>query len=281
MIFAAGAVLAVVLYFLFTMRQNKALYMETVGVIEATEVEISSKINGRIVWLCCKEGDRVKAGGIVVRLDSKEQAAGVDEARASLKKAQAEIQRLEVLVSEARKDLFRIESLYKEGVAAEKELDSAKTDHDALGSELNSAKARKDEAAAHLKLLAAALKDTEIESPIDATVVYKAFESGEMVSPGTAVYTLHDTENIWARVDIEESAMNRINLGGRAGISAPAFPGKEFQAEIIEIGMVGGFATQRDVTRGRPDIKTFRVKVGIKEHPELLRAGMTVKVRIF
>jgi len=311
--------------------------IETTGLIEATEVGLSPKIAGRIDWLCCKEGDEIKAGALAIRLDDKELKAKVEQGRkaliaaqASLKiseanlenaklevdtvkaevqAAEAEVARMNALTEDAKKNLQRVSGLFKDGLISEREMDTAKTTYDANSAQLDSAMARKRAADAKLKtsisnikaseaqvssakakmqesqaglnVLETQLKDTEIISPIDGVIVYKAFETGEVINSGASIYTIHDFKNIWARVDIEETTVGEIRLGNKAVITASALPDKEFNGEVIEIGREGEFATQRDVTRGRSDIRTFRVKVGIQEPNGLLKSGMTVKAKIY
>lgn len=311
--------------------------IETTGIVEATEVGLGPKIAGRIDWLCCKEGDAVKAGELAVRLDDKELKARVlqgrkslkaeeaslniseanlenarleiDAVRAEVQTAEAEVARTNALAEDAKKSLQRVSGLFKDGLISEREMDAAKTNYDANNAQLDSVRARKraadvklkislssirtseaqvssarakvEESQAALNVLEAQLKDTEIISPIDGVVAYKAFETGEVVNAGSSVYTIHDLKNIWARVDIEETKIGDLRLGNTAKITASAMPDKEFSGEIIEIGREGEFATQRDVTRGRSDIRTFRVKIGIGKPDGLLKSGMTVRARIF
>ena len=216
---------------------------------------------------------------------------------------------MNALAEDAKKNLQRVSGLFKDGLISEREMDSAKTNYDANYAQLDSAMARKRAADAKLKtsisnikaseaqvssakakmqesqaglnVLETQLKDTEIISPIDGVIVYKAFETGEVINSGASIYTIHDFKNIWARVDIEETTVGEIRLGNKAVITASALPDKEFNGEVIEIGREGEFATQRDVTRGRSDIRTFRVKVGIQEPNGLLKSGMTVKAKIY
>ena len=323
--------------FRFIRTEKPSDCIETTGLIEATEVGLASKIPGRIDWLCCKEGDSLKAGTVAIKLDNRELLARVKQGRKALKAAEAslkiseanlenarleidavkaevqaaeaEVARTTALAEDAKRNLNRASGLFKEGLTSEREMDAAKTNYDANYAQLDSAKARKRAADAKLKtttanikaaeaqvasararmqesqaalnLLETQLKDAEIISPIDGVVVYKAFEKGEIVNAGASVYTIHDLKNIWARVDIEETIVGEIRLGNPAKISASALPDKEFSGEVIEIGREGEFATQRDVTRGRSDIRTFRVKIGIKEPQGLLKSGMTVKVKIY
>ncbi|MBI5893988.1 MAG: efflux RND transporter periplasmic adaptor subunit [Deltaproteobacteria bacterium] len=324
-------------YIRFTQNKKAVDYIEAAGIAEALEAELASKIPGRITWLCCKEGDAVKADSLAIRLDDKELKARVeqgkealnvakasvdisranlenakleiDTAKAEVRTAEAEIARMNALTEDAKKNMQRVERLFKEGLISEKDMDAAKTNYDANSAQMDSAKARKMAADARLKnsianikifeaqlsstktkvqesqaalsLLETQLKDTEITSPIDGVIVHKAFELGEMANAGASIYTIHDLKNIWARVDIEETDIGKIKLGSKADVFLESMPQKGFIGEVIEIGREAGFATQRDVTRGRSDIKTFRVKVGIKESNGLLKPGMTVKARIY
>lgn len=308
--------------------------VSTTGVMEATEVELSPKIAGRVAWVCCKEGDAIKAGDIAVRLDSDEIKARVEEKRAALTGAEsgiteakvalenafaqkesarfdleaagAEVKRAEALLNEASENVERARGLFKDGYMAKKELDAAEAAFASASAVLSTAKARsrssqavlrnsevnikaararidsagskKAQAEAELRVLLAGLADTVITSPINGVVVYKAFEAGEFVTPGAPVYTIDDLSNIWARADIEESGIQKVRLGAPAKVSLPG--GASYDGKVIEIGEVGSFATQRDVTRGRPDIKTFRVKVSVAGHNGALKPGMTAEVRI-
>lgn len=329
-------IMIAVVYFTIIRKGAAPDYIETTGVMEATEVELAPKISGRIEWLCCAEGDSIKAGTTAVRLDSRELKAKVEEARASIlesektiaesevnlenskvleeaarfdvKASEAEVERTKALVNDAKDNLDRAKGLFKDGFLSKKDLDSAQTAYDANNAQfetslarrsgsyaglknaatntraalarISTAKARKARAVAQLKVALAQFNDTDIISPIDGVVVYKSYELGEYVNPGASIYTVDDLKNVWARVDIEETSVDRVKLGARALIFTPGQPEKAFEGRIIEVGVVGGFATQRDVTRGRPDIKTFRVKAGIIKPDGALKPGMTVMVRI-
>lgn len=335
--FVLAGIIAVLAYFKLRQPVKPSDCIESTGLIEATEVELSPEIPGRIDWLCCQEGDQVKAGILAIRLDDRKLKAKVRQGKESLKDAEAALQlseanlenaRLEVdavradeqaadaevarvtaLAEDAKKNLQRVSGLFKDGLISEREMDAAKTNYDANSAQLDSAAARKtaadvklkttianikaveaqvssagakaQEARAGLNLLETQLQDTEIISPIDGVVVYKAFETGEVVNSGASVYTIHDLKDLWARVDIEETMIGDIRLGNKAKITAPALPDNVFNGKVIEIGREAEFATQRDVTRGRSDIRTFRVKIGIKEPQGLLKPGMTVKAKIY
>ncbi len=333
---AAAVIVFLAVYLLLLRPDGPKGYVESTGVMEATEVNLSPKISGRIEWLCCEEGGKVEAGALAMRLESAELLARVEEGRAALaaagealaearvslenamaakesagfevEAARANADRYSALTEEAKGNLSRAEGLFKDGFIPKKELDAARAAYDAnaallasAGAEfkgagarlrnaeagikaararISSAEARKQQAGAQLKVLESVLSDARVHSPIDGVVAYKAFETGEFAASGAPVYTVYDLKDIWARADIEETAIRKIRLGGRAEVRA-AGDEKVFEAKVTEIGEVGGFATQRDVTRGRPDIKTFRVKAAIIEPEGFLKPGMTVELRIY
>lgn len=311
-------------------------YTETAGIVEGREVNLSPKLPGRISGICCKEGDNVRAGDIVASLESADINALVNEAKASvesaradvkaasatvenhrasligieadIKNAEAEGERAKALMVDAERQMKRAKELYKKGFIAKAEEDTATTNFEAAMaifkastekiksllahrdaslsilsasiSQLKSVKARLKQAEANLSYQEAHLSDTIIKTPISGVVVFKAMEQGEYVSPGITILTIVDLADLWVRIDLEESYIGRIGLGDVVRLSIDGMPGRFFNGRIIEIGKLGDFATQKDVTRGRQDIKTFRVRIKPIEGMGVFKPGMTVNVRI-
>lgn len=330
------AMVSASLFFFFSKKEKKAEAVSTTGIVEGTEVNLSSKVSGRISEFCCKEGDRVSAGHAVARLEgddikaSVEQAiagimrvkaditssdaavknseANIKSADAEISSAEADMERLKVEMEEALRQRERKERLYEGGFISKSERDIGTTSYesskasynasdarlrasfskkDAAASQLNSsvsllasAKARLKEAEAALNIQEARLKDTEILSPISGTVVFKGMEAGEVVSPGVTILSIVDLEDLWVRADIEETLIGRVRVGDEAVISIDGMPGISFKGTVAEIGREADFATLKDVTRGRQDIKTFRVKVKMEDKTGTLKPGMTVKVKL-
>ena len=136
------------------------------------------------------------------------------------------------------------------------------------------------ESEANLSYNIAKFDDTTMTSPISGTVVLKSLEKGEMVSPGMTVLTIVDMGDLYVRVDIDETLINSIAIGGEALIKAEGNSNAVFKGTVSEIGRYAEFATQRDVTRGRQDIRTFRVKIKPGDTGGRLKPGMTVEVEI-
>ena len=337
-IFIAIAVLIIIIVFIF-FYFNKGKRSETIkstGIIEGTEVNLSSKVSGRISSMCCNEGDSVKEGEVAIKLESddlsalvKQASAGVERARAEvkvsesaignakanivtaeadIKTAESDLEKVRVQMELAKSETDRSNALYKKDFISKESLDIAVTAYNAsvadytssksrlasayskrdaamsqlntAESQFNSAKADLKQSEANLSYTLARFADTTITSPISGNVVFKALEKGETVSPGVTILTIVDMKDLYARVDIDETLIDSTIPGSEVVIRAEGTPERKFNGKVYEIGRYAEFATQRDVTRGRQDIKTFRVKIRIGNAGGMLKPGMTVEVEI-
>ncbi len=266
--------------------------IQTTGIIEATEVNVSSAITERIKEVKFEEGDHIKEGEIAITLDDEKRSAEYEQAEANLEvakanqlNAEAETEKAKVKVEDTKRDLDRISKLLEKNLVSQNDKDKAKTNYDLAVADLNKAQAQETlanasvkQAQATLNLAKTNLEDTVIKSTLSGVVTLKAFEPGEMVPQGATVLTIVETKNIWARVDVEETDVAKIRLGDIAYVKVDALPKEEFKGRVVEINSEGEFATQRDVRRGKQDIKTFRVKVKIDEPKGFLKPGMTAQV---
>lgn len=310
--------------------------VRTSGIIEGPEVNLAPKTAGRISEICCNEGDRVQKNQIVIRLESADLAAAVeqskagveraqanigvvessinyaqaniDTAEAEIKSVQADVEKAKIQMDDSDSKLERSQSLFQQKFISQEALDTAATAHAALVSEYSSQKSKLVEAEykrdasiaqlsttrnqlqlahsdlrqaqATLAYNRAKLADMSIATPVSGTVVFKALEKGETVGPGVTVLTVVDLASLYARVDVDETLVDKIEVGGDVTIKTNGTSGKQFKGKVSEIGRYAEFATQKDVKSGRQDIKTFRVKISFQEPLGLLKPGMTVDVEI-
>jgi HlyD family secretion protein len=324
------------LYIYYAHRGKAAPAIRVTGIIDGYEVNLASKVAGRISWECCNEGDAVGKGQVAVRLDSEDVKASVEQAAAGIEKtnadmktaeaairsaeanmksagadaesARADIDRAFAQMDESKKEMERSSELYKKEYIARQSLDQSVAAYDvnaaaykaskeqlnaanerrkaaeaqlgATVSQLNSSKAAVAAAVANLAFYRSKLADTVITSPVAGTVIYKSLEAGETVSPGVTIMTIVDLNGLYARVDIDETKIGGVVLNSPAFVKVDGMPGKVFRGKVSEIGRYAEFATQRDVVRGREDIKTFRVKVKVDDPAGLLKPGMTVETEI-
>lgn len=234
--------------------------------------------------------------------------ANVKSAAADAASARADIQKTKAQMEESGREMERARKLFSKDYISREALDQAVALYDvnaasyeaareqlnaalerrnasvadlkAARSRLNSSKAGLDESLAGLDYYRSKLKDTVIKSPVSGTVIFKSMETGETVSPGVTIMTIVDLNGLYARVDVDETKIGGIVLDSPAFVRVDGMPGKVFRGKVTEIGRYAEFATQRDVVRGREDIKTFRVKVKVDDKAGLLKPGMTVEVEI-
>jgi RND family efflux transporter MFP subunit len=240
--------------------------LRSAGIIEGREVNLASQVQGRIAEICCREGDQIPAGQLLVSLDSRDLAAALAQAEAEEKKAQVQL-------TDAESRLVRTRGLSGKHFASQQDLD------DALAAR-NEAEAALQAAQAAVAYDRVKLDETRIISPMDGTLVYQFFAAGEIVSPGQTILTLVDTRHLYARLDVDETRIDDLALGTPARLSTLGKPPHRINGRVSEIGRYADFATQRDVTRGRQDIRTFRVRVAVDDPQGVLKPGMTVEVTI-
>jgi multidrug resistance efflux pump len=292
------------------------------GFVDAPQAQVASQVAGRVEAVLVREGDRVKKGQVLVRLDAREREvalaqaqAALGQARVSLREAEAnlraaepgvtgagaEIARAQATLDEAEANYARTEALAKGGAASARDLDSARArlmearaafqgltagKASAVGrvgqqiAGMATARARVDVAQAAVHLAEVQLAQAEILAPFDGVVVSRNLEEGEWAAPGTAVVTVENTERRWVRLDVGEGELPGLALGTPAQITLVSVPGRIFHGKVIEVGAEGDFAVNRDVKRGRPDLRTFRVRVALEDASDQVRPGMTAEVRL-
>jgi len=238
--------------------------IRTVGIIEAPEVNITSRIAGRITQLDLLEGDHVQRDQVICRIEDVDVRNQLAKAQGDLQNAQADLKDAELTVARDR-ELFR-----RQVIAAQARDDSV--------SRVERARAAVVSDQAMVQFYSDQLADTVIKSPISGIVVNKALEVGEWVTPGTPILTVDDMSTIWARVDVEETDLGSIRVGDSAQVALTTRPPQIYTGRIMAIGQEGQFATERDVRRGRQDIRTFYIKVRVLQAGLDLKPGMTAEV---
>jgi RND family efflux transporter MFP subunit len=238
--------------------------IRAVGMLEAPEVNLTSRIAGRISDLKLLEGDRVTRGQVVCRIED------VD-LQNQYRKAQADLMQSQANTLNAKRTIDRDNKLFEQHVIAVKDRDDAQSAYEMAQASVASNQANVD-------FFRDQLRDTAIVSPVDGIVVNKALEVGEWVTPGTPILTIDDLSTVWARVDVQETDLGSIYVGKAAEIVLPGDPPTTYSGRVMAIGQEGNFATERDVRRGRQDIRTFYVKVQVLQAEGELKPGMTAEV---
>ena len=138
--------------------------------------------------------------------------------------------------------------------ANRKQLDVQQSDLAATRAQLVQARADKATAEVHLGYM-------KIYAPLDGVVSVRAARQGEVLQAGEPIVTILDVDHLWVQADVEESYIDSVQLNQRLKIRLPS--GNTIEGTVIFKGVESDFATQRDVSRTKRDIKTFSIKVAV------------------
>lgn len=283
-------------------------------VVAHHKIAVGAKVLGRVAWIGVEKGDRVQQGQVLVRLEDSDFRAQSNQARANLAAAQARLDQLrtgsrpqeklkdkagvlqaEATLRNAEAEYKRTEELVRAGVSSKAELDraiaqrdtsralldaarqsSAMTDMGPRVEEIRAAEAQVRQMKAALDYSDTQLAATEIKAPVSGTVLQRIVERGEMVSPSafggesgarTSVVALADLDDLQIELDISQADFARLKMGQRAEIIPEAFPTLKYTGFIAEIAP--------EANRAKA---TVQVKVKIDNPDEQLRPEMNARV---
>jgi HlyD family secretion protein len=178
-------------------------------------------------------------------------------------------------------DKARVESLNKQVAAAEAAVAVAKAGCEQTESRraaLQASAAMLDAATAQGEKADVRLGYTEIRAPVNGIVDTRAALQGEVVNAAQAIVTLINPDDLWVRADVEESYIDRVRLGDRLPVRLPS--GATREGVVFFRGIDADYATQRDVSRTKRDIKTFQVRLRCDNKDRSLAVGMTACVTL-
>jgi HlyD family secretion protein len=273
---------------------------------------------GKITEIDVKEGDHVKKGDVLLRLESVQPAAdvnaqragiasaeaGINSAQANDVSAQADIKSRAADLEHAKLDWDRGQMLFQDGLIPKQDYDTRKATYDGAVAALASAQARAAQARAQLAQarsgltqnqamlgrLSDVLNKTTYTAPINGVVTYIAVRVGENVVPGiqnaTGSYlmTISDMSVVTSEVMVDETDIVSVKLGEEAEVTIDAIPGKFFHGKVTEVGTQAvlrssGLASTQSTT-GNQEAKDFKVVVTLQNPPEGLRPGLSSTAKI-
>ncbi len=185
-----------------------------------------------------------------------------DQARTTLAAAEARVQALDKQVEAQRAAVALARATAEQIAVRESELRAGRHQLAAAGAQVERAQAR--------------LSYTEIRSPISGIVDVRAARQGEVVTPGQPIVTLINPDDLWVRADVEETYIDRVRRGDQMTVRLPS--GAERVGSVFYLGEDAGFATQRDVSRVKRDIKTFEIRLRVDNGDRRLHPGLTAFV---
>jgi HlyD family secretion protein len=244
-----------------------------------------------------------------LRFQQAQTASQIRQAEANLGAARAQLVQAQADLEDADLTFKRAEDLYQRGVDPKQQYDQARTSRDAARARVDSlkkqvqaaeasvalAETHKDEVAAQRAALKATkdqlgavsaqkqkaqvhLGYTEIHAPTEGVVDKRIALQGEVVNPGQPIVTLINPDDLWVRADVEETYIDLIHLGDKLKVTLPS--GRVREGTVFYRGVDADYATQRDVSRTKRDIKTFEVRLRCDNSDRSLAVGMTAYVTL-
>jgi len=272
---------------------------EAMGTVRSKTISVlSSKVLGRIVSIPVREGDRVKAGQLLVEIDDREMKAQLQKSQAGLKETQYALDEIEKAIrgGEAEKKaadarlalasstLDRFKNLFERRSVSSQEFDEVQTKNTAARADADQASerlqallakknqiiARIDQAKADTENAGAFLSHSRILSPIDGIVTTKPADLGQMAAPGTPLLSVEDESHYRLEALVEESRIGRIHLGDTASVSIDALGQKPMPGQVSEI-----------VPELDPSSRSYIIKIDLRnpDSPPNLRSGLFGKAR--
>ena len=211
-------------------------------VVARTKASISSRLAGRLAYLGVEEGDRVKAGEVIARLESSEYEAAVSGARADVATAEATRHEADAARTQAERALVRARDLAAKQLIAPQAREDAETSLEVAEARQQAAVARWQAATHALRAAEALLENTRVRAPFDGTVLRKDAEVGEVVAPSVgggltrgAVVTMADLSTLEVEVDVNEAYIAGIGDGQLADIVLDAYPTESFRGHVRQV----------------------------------------------
>lgn len=240
--------------------ESNAVLTASGYVVAQRKASVASKATGRLIYLGVVEGDTVKKGQIIARLEDNDVKAALDQAKANLELNKSTLQ-------DTKNNYERQEKLYKMGGTTKVELDAAEAAYKKNLAAIDVAKAQ-------VQAEEVALENTLIRAPFDGTVLTKDADVGEIVSPlgasstsRAAVVTIADMSSLQVEADVSESNIQRIKAGQDCEITLDAY------TDVRYAGYVAKIVPTADRSKA-----TVLVKVAFRKYDSKVLPEMSAKV---
>ena len=259
--------------------ENSAINVETQKVIPTTiiqkvsatgkiqpelEIKLSSEVSGEIIELPVKEGQMVKKGDLLVRINPDIYQSVVKRSAASLETVRASLQQSSATLKEAEESYKRNKVLFDKGVISKSDWDKAVSAYEVAKASRESARFNVQSAMASVSEAQDNLKKTIIYSPTDGTISKLSVELGERVvgtmqMTGTEIMRVANLHNMEVEVDVNENDIVKISVGDSVNVEVDAYLKRVFKGTVTNIVNTANATTSAD------QVTNFKVKIHIEE----------------
>ncbi len=246
--------------------------LETGRVEPRLQTQIKSKVGGQVVDVKVEEGQKVKAGQVLLRIDP-------TDYRRDVARMEAETQQQREVVGYTQLQLGRAEKAGAGAIAPAAEVDQARHEAALARARLKSVEVALETARDHLRY-------AEVEAPFDGTIIQRAIQPGEVVVPGVtatvegkALLVLADVSLLLVKIDLNQIDVARVQRGQKAEITLDALPGKTYTAVVTRVAPAA--AVRASGAAGHaPDVFPVEASLDSSQDLAAIKPGMTADVRI-
>jgi HlyD family secretion protein len=236
-------------------------------------VQVGSQVSGTIEKLYADFNTQVKAGQVIAMLNQDKFKAAVDQAKANLLAAQANVVKTKVSVEDAQRTLTRSAELRKREFISQSELDAAQTAYDAAVGQLEVNKAQVAQAQAALNQTSVDLANTVIRSPVDGIVISRNVDVGQTVAASLQAPVLfliaNDLSKMQVDSNVNEGDVGNVWVGQEVNFTVDAYPTRRFQGTVLQV---------RNAPIMVQNVVTYDAVVGVDNKDLLLKPGMTANL---
>lgn len=204
--------------------------------VDGDNLNISSKILGRVSQLVVDEGDKVTRGQVIVRLDESDLRAQEKQAEAALEYAQRNVQLAQVNLQRVADDFKRVQVQFDSKIIAREQFDHAQKALQTAQVQDKLALAQLDTAEAQIGVIKIQLENTVIKAPMDGVIAKRWVLPGAVVQAAQPIYALNNLQRVWVIANLEETKFYKLKLGQKAEMTVDAYPGVKYHGEVIHLG---------------------------------------------
>jgi HlyD family secretion protein len=221
-----------------------ASVLDATGYVTARrEATVSAQITGTLTQVLIEEGDHVKSGQVLARLDDTSQRAALAQAQAQLQSARAMLTQFQAQLAQSRRDLKRNQDLVQRKLVSDQAVEQAQTQVDTQSAQVDSQRRQIELADANVRSAQVQLDYCTIRAPFTGVIIAKAAQVGEIVSPfsagggftRTGVGTIVDMDSLEIEVDVNEAYIGRVQPGQPVESVLNAYPDWKIPSHVIAI----------------------------------------------
>lgn len=245
-------------------------------------INISAHVPGRITKIGVVEGQEVKAGDFLLKLDSAQYEANAERDRALIQSYRSQLIQAETRLKREENNYARQKKLYESQLISLEQLESAKVQYDITLAEVQAIRHQIQQAEASLKSSLDNLSKTIYSSPIDGIITSLRVEEGEvavigtMNNPGTVLMTIADLSEMEVEVEVDETDVVGVRLGQKAEVKVDALPNQTLAGTVTKIGS----SAIKKLTTSQRESRDFQVTITLEDPPRTLRPGLSASADI-